>query len=38
MIYTGLKYQGTTPLDYQYILFLKMKVKRVKKVFSGGGY
>jgi hypothetical protein len=35
--YTGLKYQGETPLNYQYTLFL-MKDREVKQIFSGTGY
>jgi hypothetical protein len=34
MIYTDLKYQGKTPLDYQN----SMKDRGVKQVFSEGGY
>jgi hypothetical protein len=30
MIHTGLKYQGKTPLDYQYTL-KKIKGRRIKK-------
>jgi hypothetical protein len=37
MIYTGLKYLGKTPLDYQYVL-KKMKDRMEKQVFSGSGY
>jgi hypothetical protein len=38
-MYTDLKYQGETPLDYQYTLnFLKMKGSREKYFFSGGGH
>jgi hypothetical protein len=37
MIYTGLKYQGETPLDYQYILNLKKMKGRRKQIFSRDG-
>jgi hypothetical protein len=38
VLYTDLKYQVETPLDYQYTLnCLKMKGRREKEIFSGVG-